>query len=145
MPKIVIETIIHAAPEVCFDLMRDSRVHRGTKLSLNGEAAVHMGQKVTFESKFIAVSQRLTVEVVECRRPQIFVDEMVDGPFASFRHVHEFEEINDSTRLTDTLTWKLRRNPFGKLADKVLEYRFTSIVRERNEQLKRLSKDTRER
>jgi len=135
MPQIYIETFIDAPAGVCFDLMREPRVHRGSRLEIKGEREISVGQRVSFESRVMGIAQQLTVEVVECDRPNMFIDEMVQGPMTSFRHKHEFIESAGTTRLADTLTWESR---WGKLADKLIERRLRSIVIDRNQQLKKL-------
>jgi ligand-binding SRPBCC domain-containing protein len=137
MPTIVIETDIDAPGAICFDLMRDPRVHPGTELEIEGTGRIELGQRVTFVTK----PRTLVVEVVKCDRPEIFVDEMVQGPFASFRHVHEFKEINETTRLVDTLIWESPLGVIGKLADKLVETRLRKVVSERNQRLKQLAEN----
>jgi ligand-binding SRPBCC domain-containing protein len=135
MPWIVIETDIDVPAEICFDLMRDPRVHQGTKIEVEGSGKIELGQRVTFRTK----PRPLTVEVVECDRPKVFVDDMVKGPFNSFRHIHEFDENNGSTRLIDTLIWESPFRVVGKLADKLIERRIRSVVSDRNRLLKELA------
>lgn len=139
MPQIVIETSIEAPADACFDLLRDPRLHAGTQLIIEGDPRIDIGQRVTFNSQFIGMPQRLTVEVVECHRPAIFVDEMVQGSFTSFRHVHELNESKGTTRLVDTLVWELPWGKVGKLADNLIERRLRNIVQERNDRLKELA------
>jgi ligand-binding SRPBCC domain-containing protein len=83
----------------------------------------------------MGIAQQLTVEVVECDRPNMFVDEMVQGPMRSFRHIHEFKENDGRTQLVDTLIWE---SPWGKFGDNRIERRLRSIVIDRNEQIKEL-------
>jgi ligand-binding SRPBCC domain-containing protein len=85
---------------------------------------------------------RLTVEVVECHRPRIFVDELVQGSFTSFRHVHELEENNDTTKLVDTMVWESPWGIAGKLADRMIERRLRAIVHDRNDRLKEIAEST---
>jgi ligand-binding SRPBCC domain-containing protein len=135
MPQICIETFIDAPADICFDLMRDPRVHRGSKLEINGGREISVGQRVTFESRVMGIAQQLMVEVVECDRPNLFIDEMVQGPMRSFRHIHEFKENDGRTELVDTLIWE---SPWGKFGDNRIERRLRSIVIDRNEQIKEL-------
>jgi ligand-binding SRPBCC domain-containing protein len=44
--------------------------------------------------------------------PRLFVDEQVEGPFASWVHRHEFEAVDaHTTRLTDRVTFRLPGGP----------------------------------
>jgi hypothetical protein len=56
MASFIVETLIHAAPDICFDLMRDIRIHTVTTSQTNEravdgikDALIGMGQTVTFE------------------------------------------------------------------------------------------------
>ncbi|HUK33906.1 MAG TPA: hypothetical protein VLV86_08365, partial [Vicinamibacterales bacterium] len=67
-----------------------------------------------FEGRHFGIRQRFTARIVEMRRPEFFIDEMVRGAFRWLRHVHEFEERDGGTLMRDTLEW---RAPFGFIAD----------------------------
>ena len=87
-----------------------------------------------------AYDSRLTVEVVEFDRPRLFVDEMIQGAFHSFRHVHEFVSQGHGTLIKDTLDWTSPFGIFGRIADKLVIAGFlTRLVSERNAKLKRLA------
>jgi ligand-binding SRPBCC domain-containing protein len=124
MTTIVVETRISAPIEVCFDLARDVDVHVSTS-STTGERAVggrtsgllELGDVVTFEAVHFGIRQRLTSRIVEFDRPQRFVDEMVEGAFASLRHTHEFFAEGSSVLMRDTLTWRSPLGPLGVIAD----------------------------
>jgi len=104
---LIIETQIKAPPETCFDLIRE----RGK---------VTLGETATFEEKHFAIMQRLTVKVIECRRPHRFTDEMIEGNFESFKHIHEFVPDGEGTLLRDTLIWTSPFGIVGRLVDALL-------------------------
>lgn len=138
MPTIVIETIIDAMAERCFDLVRDPRIQAEPRPVITGDFGV--GQRVTFTSRKFGVSRDLTVEVTEFDRPLRMVDEMVEGPFAEFRHIHEFIPQGNGTLMRDTVEWKLPLGILGKIADGLMLKRtLTKIVRDRNAKLKHLA------
>ena len=124
MTTIVVETRISAPIEVCFDLARDVDAHVQTS-SATGERAVggrtsgllELGDVVTFEAVHFGIRQRLTSRIVEFDRPKRFVDEMVEGAFASLRHTHEFFVEGTSVLMKDTLTWRSPLGPLGVIAD----------------------------
>ena len=126
MTTIVVETRILAPIEVCFDLARDVDAHVQTS-SATGERAVggrtsgllELGDVVTFEAVHFGIRQRLTSKIVEFDRPRRFVDEMVEGAFASLRHTHEFNVEGTSVLMRDTLTWRSPLGPLGVLADRL--------------------------
>ena len=69
-----------------------------------------------------------------------FTDEQESGPFKSFRHVHEFERIDEkTTRIADHVQYRVGVGPLGWLADKVyVARRVRGLFRYRHEALRRL-------
>jgi ligand-binding SRPBCC domain-containing protein len=147
MPEIILKTFINAPTETCFDLMRDIRLHTETTLKTNEQAVagvtdgmIGLGQTVTFEGTHFGVRQRLTVKVVEFDRPNRFVDEMIDGSFRSFRHLHEFFPGESGTLMRDTLTWTSPFGLLGRIVDAlVLERHLRHLVSDRNARLKMIA------
>jgi ligand-binding SRPBCC domain-containing protein len=144
MTTIVVETRIAAPIEMCFDLARDVDAHIKTS-STTGERAVsgkttgllELGDVVTFEGVHFGIRQRLTSRIVEFDRPRRFVDEMVDGSFASLRHVHEFIVDGDCILMRDTLTWRSPLGPLGVIADKLfVAAHMRSFVTKKQSELK---------
>ena len=124
MTTVVVETRIAAPIELCFDLARDVDVHV-TTASATRERAVagrtsgllELGDVVTFEAVHFGIRQRLTARIVELVRPTRFVDEMVEGAFASLRHVHDFIAEDGAVLMRDTLTWRSPLGVLGRIAD----------------------------
>jgi ligand-binding SRPBCC domain-containing protein len=69
-----------------------------------------------------------------------FVDEQQKGPFAFFRHEHEFEYVDEkTTRLIDRVTYRVGFGPIGWLADALFVRRkLKEMFRYRHEQTKRV-------
>lgn len=147
MPTIILETHINAAAEICFDLMRDVRLHTETtahtaEKAVGGvtEGMICLGQTVTFEGTHFGFRQRLTVRVVEFERPRLFVDEMMEGNFKSFKHTHEFIEEDDGTLMRDTIVWTSPLGILGRLVDRLLlERHLQRLVSHRNAILKQIA------
>jgi ligand-binding SRPBCC domain-containing protein len=55
----------------------------------------------------MGIAQQLTVEVVECDRPNMFIDAMVQGPMTSFRHKSQVYRKRGHDEMADTLTGNL--------------------------------------
>lgn len=140
MQTITLETQINAPAEVCFDLIRDARIHTEITGQTNENAVVGLGQSVTFEGTHFGMHQRLTVKVTAFERPTLFIDEMVEGRFKSFKHIHEFTETNSVTLMRDTVEWESPLGIFGKIVDKfVIRRHLTSLVSGRNARLKAIA------
>ncbi|MFM9904545.1 MAG: SRPBCC family protein [Pyrinomonadaceae bacterium] len=138
MPTIVLETLIHARAEECFDLVRDKRIQTEPLPAIFGDFG--MGQKVTFKSKNFGLDQSLTVKVTEFERPTLFVDEMTEGSLRSFRHIHEFLFVENGTLMRDTLIWETPFGLLGRVADMLfLERHLTNLVSTRNAKLKQIA------
>jgi ligand-binding SRPBCC domain-containing protein len=144
MPTITIETNIDAPAEICFDLMRDIRPHTETTGQTNEKAIawvsdgmLGLGQTVTFEETHFGMRQRLTVKVTQFERPTVFVDEMIEGPFVSFKHTHQFFDRGGVTLMVDKLEWVSPYGVLGRIFDKLLlENHLSNLVRKRNSRLK---------
>ena len=150
MSQIILETHINAPAEICFDLMRDIRIHAQTTAQTNEKAVagvtdgmISLGQTVTFEGTHFGIRQRLTVKVVEFDRPRLFVDEMTEGSFKTFKHRHEFFPQNRRTLMRDTLTWTSPFGVLGKIVDKLLlERHLIDLVSTRNSRLKEIAESS---
>lgn len=119
MPTILIQQFIKADPTVCFDFARDVTIHTQTTSNTNERAVagvtsglLEIADTVTWEAKHLGVKQRLTAQITEMNRPHHFTDEMVQGAFHSFTHLHTFEAVTGGTLMTDQFTYKA---PFGFL------------------------------
>lgn len=147
MAKFVLETQINASPETCFDLMRDVRLHTETTAHTNERAVagvtdgmIGLGQTVTFEGTHFGMRQRLTVRVTAFERPTLFVDEMIEGRFKSFKHIHEFTPKDGGTLMRDTLEWTSPLGIIGRIVDTLLlERHLRDLVSKRNEKLKEIA------
>jgi len=147
MPTIILETLINAPVEICFDLMRDIRIHTETTAQTNEKAVagvtdgkIGVGQTVTFEGTHFGMRQRLTVKVTEFERPRLFVDEMIEGRFRLFKHIHAFESHADGTLMRDTLIWTSPLGFLGRIVDKLLlESHLRALVTKRNTKLKEIA------
>ncbi len=149
MPQIILETQINATAETCFDLMRDIRIHTETTGQTDERAVagvtdgmIGLGQTVTFEGTHFGMRQRLTVKVVEFDRPRLFVDEMTEGNFKSFKHIHEFFPTEHGTLMKDTLIWTSPFGIIGRIVDGLLlKNHLNKLVSERNAKLKEIAEN----
>jgi ligand-binding SRPBCC domain-containing protein len=90
------------------------------------------GQQVSWEARHLGRLWRMTSEITEFDRPHRFVDKMVRGPFASFRHEHRFDAVTDATRMTDTIDVRMGLGPAGPLADAVATAYLRRLIATRN-------------
>ncbi len=124
MPRLIVETEIHAPPARCFDAARDITLHCRT-VAHTGERAIAgvthgligPGQFVTFEGVHFGIRQRFTAQVTRFEPPHCFVDEMTRGAFKSMSHIHEFLPRAQSTLMRDIVEWRSPLGLLGRLAD----------------------------
>jgi ligand-binding SRPBCC domain-containing protein len=67
-------------------------------------------------------------------RNRLFVDEQITGPFQRWVHRHEFEDLGDTTRLTDHVEYGMRG---GALANAAVRPMLTLLFRYRHGVTKR--------
>jgi len=144
MPVIVLRTRVAAPPSRCFDLARDVELHqRSTAASRERAVAgvtsglLGLGDEVTWEATHFGIRQRLTSRISEFDPPHRFVDEMVRGAFARFRHEHQFLAVEGGTEMVDIFDYTSPLGPLGRLADGLFLRRYmTTLLRERDAYLK---------
>ena len=148
MPRIEIETMVHAPVAVVFDLSRSIEIHqlsqsRHSERAIGGRTSglVEAGESVTWEAVHFWKRQRLTSRIVEMRAPHYFRDSMVSGAFARFDHDHTFEAIAaDRTRIRDVFDFTSPCGILGRIADRLVLTRYmTRLLAERNREIKRLA------
>ncbi|GAB5556410.1 MAG: hypothetical protein SchgKO_06230 [Schleiferiaceae bacterium] len=147
MPTIILKTEIRAPKHLVFDLSRDVDFHQRSTAH-TGEKAIagvtsgllNKGDSVTWRAKHLGVWQNLTSQITEMDSPHRFVDEMVQGAFASFTHEHLFESSSSDsevTIMTDTFEYTSPFGILGKLVDVLfLKNYMTRLLQTRNQILK---------
>ncbi|TNE31663.1 MAG: cell division protein [Bacteroidetes bacterium] len=151
MPKIVLETYINAPAERVFDLSRSINLHKLSTAQTNEEAIsgvvtglISMGEHVKWRARHFGIYQTLTSKITEFDRPRYFVDEMVQGVFHSFVHLHHFEEKNETTIMRDIFNYQSPLGFLGKIADVLFLKRYmTRLLKTRNELIKKFAETSR--
>lgn len=124
MPTIYLSTFILATPGTIFDLSRNIDLHQiSTKQTYEKVIAGRMsgliekGESVTWRAKHFGFFQELTSKITAFEKPNSFTDEMVSGAFKSFKHIHNFEPIDNGTIMIDVFSYVSPLGILGKLAD----------------------------
>jgi len=141
MTTLVVETLIAAPADVCFDLARSLTVHTATTaktreriLSKHDHDLLELGDEVIFEARHLGKRRRLTSRIIEFDRPRRFVDEMVKGDIGRLRHEHRFEDRGGGlTAMIDILEFESK---FGLVDSLILKPYFGRFLRYRAEGLK---------
>jgi ligand-binding SRPBCC domain-containing protein len=120
------EVLVPAARAQVFPFFSDARnLERLTPPSLRFEiltpGAIQMGAGAIIDYRLrvsgIPVRWRTRIEVWE--PPIRFVDVQVQGPYASWRHTHTFDEAADRTVMRDRVEYALPFGPLGALVHRL--------------------------
>ena len=95
-------------------------------VEVRGRFPVRRGDEVILRlrPRPLPVAQTWRVRIAELEPPRLLVDELVEGPFARFRHEHRFEDLGGArTRLTDRIDYALPGGAAGALLDRLVARR----------------------
>ena len=131
MQTVIVETVIRAPIERCFDAARDLDLHVQS-MSYSNERAVagrttgliELGEEVTWRARHFGVTQHFTSKITAFDRPRHFRDSMQRGAFRSFEHDHFFHEEDGGTRMVDVLVFSAPLGVLGWIAEKVVLTRY---------------------
>ncbi|WP_293890101.1 SRPBCC family protein [Flavobacterium sp.] len=146
MTTIHLTTKIKAPIEKVFDFNRDIDIHK-LSISKSKETAIagitsgliNLNETVTWRGKHFGFYQTHKSLISAMEAPHYFVDEMVEGRFKSFKHLHTFTEENGVVIMKDEIQYQTPFGIVGKLFDKlILKNYMTNLIAERNEFIKNL-------
>jgi ligand-binding SRPBCC domain-containing protein len=119
MPQIILSTHINAPIETCFNLARSIDLHQESMKHTSEQAIagvrkglIAFDESVTWKARHFGIMMKLTSRITAYQFPEMFVDEMVKGPFHSMKHRHIFECNNGHTLMVDEFEYT---SPFGIL------------------------------
>jgi ligand-binding SRPBCC domain-containing protein len=147
MKEIHLTTRIKAPIGHCFLLSLSIDLHRSAASYTNevAIAGVTKGiigpqQSVTWKAKHFGMNWQLTSKITEYAYPQMFTDEMQEGPFKSIRHTHSFTHENDVTTMKDVFRFEAPLGLLGKIAENIfLESYLRKFLERRNAEIKRVA------
>lgn len=119
MASIHLTTFIKAPAARVFDLSRSINLHK-ISTAQTGEKAIagvtsgliKEGETVTWQAKHLFKERMFTAKITAMDAPVSFVDEMIQGDFASFKHEHHFKQIDNGTIMIDVLEFE---SPYGSI------------------------------
>jgi ligand-binding SRPBCC domain-containing protein len=83
--------------------------------------AMSVGTRIDYELSLFGVPLRWRSHIAVWEPPARFVDVQERGPYAHWRHLHEFEALGPSrTMIRDRVDYALPLGPLGALADRAL-------------------------
>jgi ligand-binding SRPBCC domain-containing protein len=126
-----------------FDLARSIDVHKDSMARSREDAVagvrsglISLGEEVTWRAWHFGIPFRMTSRITQMEAPGYFVDEQIKGPFRRFRHVHEFSEDAEGTRMVDRIEFAAPFGPVGRVAEKLVLGRYLRrLIEARNRHL----------
>ncbi len=144
MSKIILHTLINAPIKRCFDLSTSIDLHKISASKTNEETIagvteglINLHETVTWKAKHFGFWHRMKVQITEYKKPNYFVDEMVDGIFKFMKHRHEFRQTENGTIMTDIFDFSSPLGILGKIVDHlILKNYMTNFLKKRNQIIK---------
>ena len=96
------------------------------------------GSQLDYELSLFGVPVRWRTRITDFQSGKRFVDEQESGPYALWRHTHEFEAHGASTLVRDVVDYRVPLGPLGSLAhvlfvrrtlDRIFDYRRDAMRR----------------
>ena len=95
------------------------------------------GTLIDYRLSLFGVPFRWRTEI-EAFEPGVrFVDVQLRGPYARWRHLHEFEEVPGGTRVSDRVEYEMRFGPLGALVHALFVRRALRRIFDHREQAMR--------
>lgn len=100
--------------------------------------AMHPGARIEYALSLFGVPVRWRTRITVWEPGVRFVDEQESGPYAVWRHTHEFEPQGDATLVRDLVEYAMPFGPLGRLAralfvartlERIFDYRRDAIRR----------------
>jgi ligand-binding SRPBCC domain-containing protein len=144
MPFIILETIIDADIETCFDLSRSIDLHKIStaktkETAIDGvtKGLISYNEFVTWEAVHFGIKQKLTSKITAYNKPFHFCDEQIKGPFKKMKHDHFFAIKNNTVLMKDGFLFESPFGMAGHIFNKLILTRYLKkFLSERNQIIK---------
>jgi ligand-binding SRPBCC domain-containing protein len=99
---------------------------------------MHPGARIEYSLALFGIPFRWSTRITRWEPGVCFVDEQESGPYALWRHTHQFTDNGDATTMKDTVDYVLPLGPLGRMAralfvrrtlDRIFDYRRDAIAR----------------
>ena len=144
MPTIHLTTFIAAPVARVFDLARSIDVHRQSMTKHKEEAVagirfglIEKNESVTWKAKHLFKTRFLRSEIIDMKKPDMFIDQQVKGDFKMMKHEHHFKPCENGTIMIDLIEFEAPYGSFGKLFSKLYLTRYVkNLIEQRNKSIK---------
>jgi len=144
MPTIHLTTFIAAPVSRVFDLARSVDVHKQSMNKHREEAVagircglIEKNETVTWKAKHLFKTRFFRTEIIDMKKPDMFVDEQVKGDFKMMKHIHHFKPCDNGTIMIDLVEFEAPYGTVGKIFNKIyLTTYVKKLIEQRNKVLK---------
>ncbi len=147
MPTIHLTTFIAAPVNVVFDLSRHIGVHKESMARHKEEAVagirfglIEKEETVTWRARHFFKTRLLRSKITEMKKPDMFIDEQVQGDFKMMKHEHHFKPCENGTIVIDLFYFE---SPYGVLGEWFNRLYFTRymkrLLEQRNTTIKKIA------
>ncbi|MEO5563799.1 MAG: SRPBCC family protein [Chitinophagaceae bacterium] len=144
MPKIHITTFIEAPVDRVFDLSRNVDLHKKSMVKHKEEAVagiqfgmVEIDDTVTWKGKHLFKTRFLRSKITAMKRPEMFIDEQLEGDFKLMKHEHHFKPCENGTIMIDLFHFETPYGTVGKIFNRAYFVRYMKrLLEQRNKMIK---------
>jgi ligand-binding SRPBCC domain-containing protein len=133
MPTIHLTTFMAAPVNVVFDLSRHIGVHKESMARHKEEAVagirfglIEKDETVTWRARHFFKTRLLRSKITEMKKPDMFIDEQVQGDFKMMKHEHHFKPCENGTIVIDLFHFE---SPYGILGEWFNSLYFTHYLK----------------
>src|SRR6266404_9747518 len=108
MPTIHLTTFIAAPVNVVFDLSRHIGLHKESMSKFKEEAVagtrfglIEKDETVTWRARHLFKNRLLRSKITAMQKPDMFIDEQLQGDFKMMKHEHHFKPCDNGTIVID--------------------------------------------
>lgn len=80
-----------------------------------GQSKTYLGAEFDYTISWLGIRIKWHTKISEYRRPEMFTDVQVRGPYALWKHLHTFEPVTDGTLMRDFVTYRIPFSFVGKI------------------------------
>lgn len=149
MTILQLTTRINADKETVFDLSRNIDLHQNSMkqscekvIAGRTSGLIELEEIVTFRGKHFGIYLTHQSKITEMTLYESFTDEMLRGPFQSFRHTHRFVEENGQTLMKDDIFYEVPFGFLGRILDRLFGKKYLmALITQRNAYIKTLAEN----
>ena len=115
----------------------------GFRITTPQPIAMRAGALIDYRLSLFGVPMKWRTLIAVWDPPHRFVDEQLEGPYATWHHTHTFTEVPGGTRVDDVVRYALPLGPLGRMAHPLVRLQLRRIFSHRQRTVWRLLVDAR--